>query len=157
MADIYTAEWYEEVRDAMNARVATMKDLPKGILQIKVEIYGDGVSPYVAEGSERHFLVRIEDGRCAWYREVEGDDPDVRLDYRFRGPATPFDEIAAGLEDPITAALHGTVKVRGDMRFLMRQAEQVKVLLEAYATGVQTSWPLGQPPYATTGEEALRA
>jgi|ERR1039458_225588 putative sterol carrier protein len=157
MADIYTPDWYEEVRDAMNARVATMKDPPGGELQIKVEIYGDGVSPYVAEGSERHFLVRIEDGRCAWYREVEGDDPAVKLDYRFRGPGNTFDEIAAGLEDPITAALHGTVKVRGDMRFLMRQAEHVKVLLEAYATGVQTSWPLGRPPYAATQEEAVRA
>lgn len=153
MADIYTTEWYEEVRDAMNARVVTMKDLPKGVLQIKVEIYGDGVSPYVAEGSERHFLVKLEDGRCAWYREVEGDDPSVKLDYRFRGAATPFDEIAAGLQDPITAALQGVVKVRGDMRFLMRQAEQVKVLLEAYTSGVRTSWPLGRPPYAP-GEEA---
>ena len=157
MADIYTPAWYEEVRHAMNARVATMKDLPKGVLQIKVEIFGDGVSPYVAPGAERHFLVRIEDGRCAWYREVEGDDPAIRLDYRFRGAATPFDEIAAGLEDPITAALHGTIKVRGDMRFLMRQADQVKVLLEAYASGVQTSWPLGRPPYPPDRQEALGA
>jgi hypothetical protein len=39
------------------------------------------------------------------------------------------------------------VKVRGDMRFLMRQAELVKVLLEAYASGVETVWPQGQPPY----------
>lgn len=157
MADIYTPEWYDEVRDAMNARVATMKELPTGVLQIKVEICGDGASPYVAEGSERHFLVSIEDGRCEWYREVEGDDPAVKLDYRFRGPATAFDEIAAGLQDPIDAALHGTVKVRGDMRFLMRQAEHVKVLLEAYANGVKTSWPLGGPPYAVAGEEVVRA
>jgi putative sterol carrier protein len=157
MADIYSPEWYDEVRDAMNARVATMKSLPTGALQIKVEISGDGVSPYVAEGSERHFLVSIEEGHCAWYREVEGDDPAVKLDYRFSGPATAFDEIAAGLQDPIGAALQGTVKVRGDMRFLMRQAEHVKVLLEAYANGVQTSWPLGRPPYAVGREEAARA
>ncbi len=157
MADIYTPAWYEEVRDAMNARVATMKNLPSGALQIKVEIFGDGISPYVAHGSERHFLVSIEDGHCAWYREVEGDDAATKLDYRFRGPATAFDEIAAGLQDPIDAALHGTVKVRGDMRFLMRQAEHVKVLLEAYANGVQTSWPLGRPPYAVDREEAMHA
>ena len=157
MTDIYTSDWYEEVRNAMNARVATMKDLPVGALQIKIEICGDGVSPYVTEGSERHFLVSIEGGHCAWYREVDGDDPNVKLDYRFRGPATAFDEIAAGLRDPIDAALQGTVKVRGDMRFLMRQAEHVKVLLEAYTNGVQTSWPLGQPPYAVDGEEAVGA
>jgi putative sterol carrier protein len=157
MTDIYTPDWYEEVRAAMNTQVATMKDLPVGALQIKIEICGDGVSPYVAEGSERHFLVSIEGGHCAWYREVEGDDPNVKLDYRFRGPATAFDEIAAGLQDPIDAALHGTVKVRGDMRFLMRQAEHVKVLLEAYTNGVQTSWPMGRPPYAVDREEAVGA
>jgi putative sterol carrier protein len=157
MADIYTPEWYDDVRDAMNTRVATMQNLPTGALQIKVEIVGDGCSPYVAQGSERHFLISIEEGHCAWYREVEGDDPALKLDYRFRGPAAVFDEIAAGLEDPINAALHGTVKVRGDMRFLMRQAEHVKVLLEAYASGVHTSWPLGSPPYAADREEAVGA
>jgi putative sterol carrier protein len=157
MADIYTPEWYAEVRDAMNARIATMKDLPIGELQIKVEIVGDGVSPYVAGDSERHFLVKIEDGRCAWYREVEGDDPEVTLNYRFRGAGTTFDEIAAGQQDPINAALKGEIKVRGDMRFLMRQAEQVKVLLEAYTTGVETSWPRGRPPYASSGQEPVSA
>jgi len=154
MADIYSPAWYEEVRDAMNERVATMKDLPAGGLNIKIEIHGDGVSPYIADGSERHFLVRIEDGHCAWYREVGGDDAAVKLDYRFRGPAAVFDEIAAGLQDPIDAALHGTVKVRGDMRFLMRQAAHVNVLLDAYANGVHTTWPYGSPPYQAAGGEA---
>ena len=157
MADIYTPEWYSEVRDAMNARIATMKELPTDEILIKVEIVGDGVSPYVAAAAERHFLVKIEDGRCAWYREVEGDDPALTLNYRFRGSATTFDEIAVGLEDPINAALQGGIQVRGDMRFLMRQAGQVKVLLEAYATGVQTSWPKGRPPYAPSEQEQVRA
>jgi len=157
MADIYSTAWYEGVRDAMNTRVATMTDLPKGVLHIKVEIYGDGISPYIEEDVERHFLIRIADGHCDWYREVDGDDTSVKLDYRFRGPATIFDEIAAGLQDPIDAALHGTVKVRGDMRFLMRQAEHVSVLLDAYAHGVQTTWPLGRPPYAAEHKEALGA
>ena len=128
-----------------------------GVLHLKVEIFGDGISPYIDEGSERHFLVRIDNGHCAWYREVAGDDPSVKLDYRFRGPATVFDEIAAGMQDPIDAALHGTVKVRGDMRFLMRQAEHVSVLLDAYAHGVHTTWPRGHPPYAAQREEAVGA
>ena len=34
-----------------------------------------------------------------------------------------------------------------DMRFLMRQAEHVQVLLEAYTSGVSTEWPQGRPPY----------
>lgn len=157
MADIYTEAWYLEVRDAMNTRVETMKELPPGDIRVKVEIFGDGVSPYIPAGAERHFLVQIESGRCAWYREVDGDDPSVGLDYRFRGPARVFDEIAAGLEDPVNAALRGTVKVRGDMRFLMRQAPQVKVLLEAYSSGVETTWPLGRPPYPSSPKETVGA
>lgn len=146
MPDIYTPEWYEAVQTAINDKVTTLKGVPDGGFNVAVEIVGDGTSPYVAEGSERHFLIRIERGQCSWYREIDGE-PDVALDYRFRGPATVFDEIAASLVDPIDAALHGTVKVRGDMRFLMRQAELVKVLLEAYTAGVETTWPAGQPPY----------
>ena len=154
MPDIYSADWYESVRSAINEKVKTLKGVPDGAFNVAVEIVGDGTSPYVPEGAERHFVIRIEQGSCAWYQEIEGE-PDVELDYRFRGPATVFDEIAASIVDPIDAALHGTVKVRGDMRFLMRQAELVKVLLEAYTAGVETTWPAGQPPYtgsATTAE-----
>jgi putative sterol carrier protein len=82
-----------------------------------------------------------------WYREVAPEDDSAYLEYRFRGPAAAFDEIAAGLTDPIEAALTGTVRMRGDMRFLMRHAELVKALLEAYAADVTTTWPKGQPPY----------
>lgn len=151
MADIYTDDWYEQVRDAINRRVEGMKGLPEGAWHVAVDIVGDGRSPYVGDGEQRHFLVRINGGHCDWYRELSeaaaGDDPALRLDYRFVGPASAFDAIAAGLIDPIDAALRGTVKVRGDMRFLMRQAEHVKVLLDAYTSGVQTDWPKGQPPY----------
>ncbi len=71
----------------------------------------------------------------------------MKLDYRFTGPASVFDSIAAAETDPIDAALSGSIKVRGDMRFLMRQAEMVQVLLEAYSKGVDTTWPKGRPPY----------
>ena len=155
MPDIYTTEWYEAVQQAINARVTTLKGVPDGAWTCRVEIAGDGASPYVPAAEERHFLVRIERGQCIWYREVETDDESTELDYRFHGPATVFDEIAAGLSDPIDAALQGTVKVRGDMRFLMRQAELVQTLLEAYSTGVETLWPEGPPPYVAA--EALNA
>lgn len=148
MADIYTSPWFDEVREAINRKVAEMTTLPKGSWHVAVDIVGDGLSPYVAEGVTRHFIIRIENGHCAWYREIqEQDHHDLELDFRFVGPATAFDEVASGLLDPIDAALQGRVRVRGDMRFLMRQAEHVKVLLEAYAHGVDTTWPLGTPPY----------
>jgi hypothetical protein len=43
------------------------------------------------------------------------------------------------------------------MRFLMRQAEHVKILLGAYASGVETSSPRGRPPYAGDPSEAVHA
>ena len=43
------------------------------------------------------------------------------------------------------------VEARGDMRFLMRQAEMVQVLLKAYSQGVDTTWPKGRPPYDGVG------
>ena len=156
MPDIYTDDWYAAVQSAINSKLASLKDVPDGTWTARIEIVGDGTSPYV--DGERHFLVRIESGQCPWYREVQpGDDHGHAgdLDYRFRGPATVFDEIAAGARDPIDAALRGDVKVRGDMRFLMRQAELVNKVLEAYATDVQTSWPAGEPPYVKA--EAVNA
>lgn len=150
MPEIYTEEWYGAVANAINERVASMEGLPDGAWTVAVDIEGDGVSPYVSWGGSRHFLIRIEDGHCAWYREVPEaaqSDGETRLDYRFVGPAQAFDSVAAGLLDPVDAALSGAIKVRGDMRFLMRQAEHVQVLLEAYSKGVETSWPKGAPPY----------
>lgn len=147
MPDIYTSDWYEAVKEAINTAVKKLPDVPQDEFTIAVEIVGDGITPYVAEGDVRRFLIRLEAGQCAWYRELDEDDPSVKLNYRFTGPGTEFDSIAAGLADPIDAALSGTIKVRGDMRFLMRQAEMVQVLLEAYSQGVDTTWPKGCPPY----------
>jgi putative sterol carrier protein len=151
MPDVYTPGWYDAVQVAINERVATLPDVPSDSFNIAVEIVGDGKSPYVDDGNIRRFLIRLEAGTCAWYREVDADDSSVTLDYRFTGPATTFDEVAAGLTDPIDAALSGAIKVRGDMRFLMRQAEMVQVLLEAYSKGVDTTWPAGAPPYNGAG------
>jgi len=147
MADVYTPEWYEAVKTAINTAVAKISDAPKDSFTIQAEIVGDGNSPYVGEGSTLRFLIHLEAGQCVWYREISEDDPSVKLDYRFTGPATVFDSIAAALTDPIDAALSGTIKARGDMRFLMRQAAMVQVLLEAYSKGVDTTWPKGRPPY----------
>ncbi len=148
MSKIYTDEWYESVKDAINKSASTLKEVPKGKWILVIEIVGDGVSPYVDEGSERHFLVSIEDGKCMWYEEIElGKSLDVKLNYRFRGNAEVFDSIAAGTLDPIDAALGGDIKVKGDMRFLLRQADQVQTLLLAYTKNVETEWPLGKPPY----------
>ena len=151
MPDAYTEAWYEAVRQAINDGASRLRSLPAGRFVVAVAIAADGRSPYV-DGDGRRFLMEIDDGLCLWYRELGPDDDEKalagRVDYRFRGPATVFDEIAAGQLDPVDAALRGTIAVRGDMRLLLRQAEQVKSLLDAYARSVATTWPLGRPPYA---------
>ncbi len=157
MPDVYSPDWYEAVRVAMNERATKLRQVPDGSFVIVIEIAGDGVSPYVAEAGQRRFVARIENGGCAWYREVgdAGEEhtlTDGRADYRFQGTASSFDELAAGVLDPIDAALRGTIKVRGDMRLLLRHAENVKALLEAYTSAVDTTWPKGCPPY---GERAV--
>lgn len=150
MPDIYTTDWYEAVKSAINEAVVDLRDAPEGAWTICVEILGDGASPYVPAEGIRRFLIRIEAGRCLWYRELDGD-PEEELDYRFTGQATVFDEIAAALTDPLDAVLHGAIKVRGDMRFLLRQAELVNVLLGAYTSAVETTWPAARPPYGKVG------
>ena len=151
MPDIYTPDWYEAVKVAINEAVVKIPNAPKDSFTIQVEIVGDGKTPYVADGDMLRLLIRLEEGVCAWYREIDADDPSVKLNYRFTGPGSVFDSIAAGTSDPIDAALTGTIKVRGDMRFLMRQAEMVQVLLKAYSQGVDTTWPKGRPPYDGVG------
>ena len=117
MADVYTPDWYDQVVAAINTRVASMTGLPPETLHIAVDIEGDGRSPYVDAASSRHFLIRIAEGHCEWYREVPEaaqSTPDIKLDYRFVGPAAEFDAVVAGLVDPIDAALGGVIKVRGE-------------------------------------------
>lgn len=159
MPDIYTSDWYDAVRDAMNASAEGLRNLPNGAFVIAIEIAGDGMSPYVEEGAGRRFVARIEEGRCVWYSEVANTEEERAragggVAYRFRGTATSFDELAAGMLDPIDAALRGTIKVRGDMRLLLRHAEHVKALLGAYTNAVATTWPKGCPPYMDRREGA---
>ncbi|MCZ7631428.1 MAG: hypothetical protein M5U19_21300 [Microthrixaceae bacterium] len=143
--------WYDAVKEAINARLATLKEVPQDEFTIAVEIVGDGRDTVRRRGRRTPFPDPPRSGPVHLVPHLEEDDPSVKLNYRFTGPGTEFDEIAAGLADPIDAALSGTIKVRGDMRFLMRQAQMVQVLLEAYANDVDTTWPQGRPPYEEAG------
>ncbi len=149
MPDIYTPEWYEALKDLINRNEVIAAKAPKGVWTAAIEIVGDSRSPYVEPGSTRRFLVRIEDGKCVWYEELPPDDDasGKDLDYRFTGAAAVFDEIAAGITDPVDAGLDGRIRIRGDMRFLLRQAELVKEILEIYQRDLDTTWPKGKPPY----------
>lgn len=146
MPEIYTDEWYGALQKLINSKEDIASKAPKGAWVAIIEIHGDGASPYVADGAVKKFAIRIEDGVCVWYKEVD-DEADLDLDYRFLGPATVFDEVAANITDPIDAGLDGRIKIRGDMRFLLRQAELVKDVLDIYTAELATDWPKGKPPY----------
>jgi hypothetical protein len=69
------------------------------------------------------------------------------LHFRFSGPAHIYEGVAAGLVDPIVAGLKGAIKVRGDMRLLMHNAEFAYMIFKNIAKSNSTEWPKGRPPY----------
>jgi hypothetical protein len=148
MPAIYSQEWYEAMFRLANSRDDISKKVPQGEWRVAVEIVGDGKSPYVPEGTTKHFFIRFLDGKVVEYREC--DEPITRRDlhYRFSGPASAFEGVAAGVLDPVEVGLNGTITVRGDMRFLLQHAEMVNVIFDVYTNSDVTEWPKGKPPYA---------
>ncbi len=148
MPDIYTTQWYDELKELLNRNPDLAKSAPSGELKVLGRLFGDGRSPYLGEGEQRFFVVLLNDGKCMDYYEVDEAPPRKEFDFIFEIPASIFEEVAAGSADPVEAGLKGTIKITGDMRILIRHADLVNVVQEVYAREVQTSWPKGRPPYA---------
>jgi putative sterol carrier protein len=148
MAAIYTTDWYEELKQLLNNNPDVAKNAPPGAYRVLAEVSGDSTSPYLSEGQQRLFVVRLVDGKCAEYSEVTEAPPRKEFDFIFDLPATIFEGVAAGVVDPVDAGLKGTIKITGDMRILIRHADLVNVLYDVYSREVETAWPLGKPPYA---------
>jgi putative sterol carrier protein len=147
MPDIYTTEWYDELKDLLNRNPDMEKSAPKGPLKVLGGLVGDGRSPYLSEGEKRFFVVLLDDGKCTDYYEVDEPPPRKEFDFIFEIPASVFEGVAAGTADPVDAGLKGTIKITGDMRILIRHADLVNVVQEVYAREVETDWPHGKPPY----------
>ena len=147
MSDIYTTEWYEELKALLNRNPDVDKNAPRGKFKVLGQLHGDGPSPYLPEGEQLSFVVHITDGKCTEYLEVDEAPPRREFDFIFEIPAAIFEEVAAGLADPVEAGLKGTIKITGDMRILIRHADLVNVVQDVYAREVETSWPKGKPPY----------
>lgn len=152
MPAIYTNDWYEELKDLLNRNPDVVKEAPPGTYKVLAEVSGDNVSPYLREGEQRLFTVRLVDGKCAEYSEVPEAPPRREFDFIFDLPANVFEGVAAGVVDPVDAGLKGTIKITGDMRILIKHADLVNVLYDIYSRDVQTEWPKGRPPYGTNGE-----
>jgi hypothetical protein len=148
MPVIYSEEWYQAMVRLANSRDDISKKVPQGEWRVVVEVVGDGKSPYVPEGTVKHFLIRFLDGKVAEYREAPEKITEKGLNYRITGPASVFEGVAAGMVDPVEVGLNGTMRIRGDMRFLMQNADMVNVIFEVYTQSDVTEWDRGTPPYA---------
>ncbi len=154
MANIFSDEWLASWAELINSGMSLADSAPDGLWRIYVVIDGDSGSPYISEGESLQLSLHIEDGKCVKLETVDSPPGPRDLDFRFTGPATVFEEIAAGLRDPVDAGLDGHITIAGDMRFLLRYAELVTGIMELYTTKLETDWPKGKPPY-DDGAEAV--
>ncbi len=148
MPAIYTKDWYDNLKELLNGNPEVEKNAPRGTYNVLAEIRGDATSPYLADGKQRWFTVRLADGKCTDYSELTESPPRKDFDFIFEVAATVFEGVAAGLVDPVQAGLKGTIKITGDMRILIKHADLVNVLYDVYAREVETAWPKGKPPYS---------
>jgi hypothetical protein len=148
MSAIYSDAWYEDMKALINGSEHLGTMAPKTRIVFTLEVMGDGASPYVPKDGGLYFLLVIENGKVTEFRPLPERHDGKGLSFRFTAPATVWEGVAAGQKDPITSGLRGEIKVRGDMRFLMQNADAVKLAIDLYANQVNTEWPLGRPPYA---------
>ena len=148
MSDIYSDAWYEDMKTLINGSGRLGEIAPRTRITLALEVMGDGVSPYVPVEGALHFLLVIDNGKVVEFRPLPERHDGKGLNFRFTAPAAVWEGVAAGTDDPIRCGLHGDIKVRGDMRFLMENADAVKLAVDLYAHQGTTEWPLGKPPYA---------
>lgn len=154
MPEIFSDEWLASWADLINNDETLAERAPEGLWRTYVVIEGDGSSPYIPVGETVHMMLHLKDGRCERLERVDGPPGPRDLDFRFTGPAGVFEEVAAGLCDPVDAGLEGKIEIAGDMRFLLRFAELVTDVMELYITKLDTDWPRGKPPYGGGAGEA---
>jgi hypothetical protein len=147
MSAIYSDAWYDDMKALINGSEKLGAMAPRTRIVFTLEVAGDGASPYVPKDGALYFLLEIENGKVTVFRPLPERHDGKGLNFRFTAPATVWEGVAAGQRDPITSGLRGEIKVRGDMRFLMQNADAVKLAIDLYANQVSTEWPLGRPPY----------
>jgi len=147
MPEIYTAAWYESLKDILNRSEQVITKAPRGHYRVLAEIKGDGVSPYVRNGETKRFTLDFDDGRCTEYRELAEPPTKRDFDFTLQLPASLFEGIVGNEADPVKAGLKGDIRIVGDMRILIQHAELVNILRDVYVREAQTDWPKGRPPY----------
>lgn len=148
MPEIYTTPWYESMKEILNRSDDVTKNAPRGVWHILAEIRGDGVSPYIASDEIKRFAIVLDDGKCKSYEELLEPPPRKDFEFILEMPAALFERIVANQADPVAAGLKGDVKIVGDMRVMIQNAELVLTLSEIFQREADTTWPAGAPPYA---------
>ena len=148
MSVIYTEPWYEDLKQMINGCAEFAKKAPQERIAMALEVMGDGASPYVPADGAIHYMIVLDHGQVVELTPLDERHPGKGLNFRFTAPASVWEGVAAGQLDPITAGMRGTIRVRGDMRVLMRNADAVKILVDLYGDQVHTEWPSGKPPYS---------
>ena len=147
MAAIYTPEWYDSLQEILNRSDDVTKSAPRGVWHVLAEIKSDGVSPYLSADEVKRFAIVLNDGKCDSYEELPEAPPRKDFEFILELPGSLFERVVANQADPVEAGLKGAIKITGDMRVLIQNAELVNVLSEIYQREVQTEWPKGKPPY----------
>ena len=147
MAAIYTPEWYDSLQEILNRSDDVTKSAPRGVWHVLAEIRSDGVSPYLSPDEIKRFAIVLNDGKCDSYEELPEQPPRKDFEFILELPGSLFERVVANQADPVEAGLKGAIKITGDMRVLIQNAELVNVLSEIYQREVQTEWPKGKPPY----------
>ena len=147
MPAIYTEKWIAAMFEVVNSRDDISVQLPAGEWCLAFEVVGDDVSPYVTRGETRNYFIRLREGKVVECREHQERIPGKGLHFRFTGPAYIYEGVAAGIVNPIVAGLKGAIKVRGDMRLLIQNAEFASMIFKNIAGSNSTEWPKGKPPY----------
>ncbi|MDX9787423.1 MAG: SCP2 sterol-binding domain-containing protein [Desulfobacterales bacterium] len=147
MPEIFTKDWYDAIMEQANSTGALKKTAPPGEWRMAMEVVGDGKSPYVPEGVTKNLFICLQDGALVDYKEFPEKIPGKNLQYRFTGPASVFEGIAAGVLDPVEAGLTGAISIRGDMRLLMQHTKLMDAIYSVYVQNNPTDWAKGKPPY----------
>ena len=57
MPEIYADDWYQAMVELCNSREDLSAKVPAGEYKFAIEIEGDGKSPYIPEGTTKHFFL----------------------------------------------------------------------------------------------------
>ncbi len=147
MPEIYTTSWYDSMKEILNSNDEVTKSAPRGVWNILAEIHGDGASPYIGVDEVKRFSIVLDDGKCESYQELTEAPPRKDFEFILEMPASLFERVVANQADPLEAGLKGDVKIVGDMRVLIQNAELVNILADIYQREIETEWPNGAPPY----------